>query len=79
VTDEGSPLLVMADTARQMERDQYLIKYGGHVRASGYEAEAGLQGLYAKQARQEGQVGAGVSLLSGASRVGGKYYYGRSS
>jgi hypothetical protein len=77
VTDEGSPLMVMADTARQMERDQYLIKYGGDVSASGYRAQAGLQGLYARQSQQQGQVGAGVSLLSSASNIGGKYYYGR--
>jgi hypothetical protein len=77
VTDEGSPLMVMADTARQMERDQYLIKYGGDVSASGYRAQAGLQGLYSRQSQQQGQVGAGVSLLSSASNIGGKYYYGR--
>jgi hypothetical protein len=76
-TSEGSPLLVRADTARQMARDEYLTRYGGAVRAGGYEQQAGLQGLYSKNYQQAANVGAGVSLLSSGAAIGGQTYYGR--
>src|SRR5882672_4345943 len=43
-TESGSPLLVRANEARQMQRDVYLTKYGGYVRSQGFEQQAGLQG-----------------------------------
>lgn len=76
-TESGSPLLVRADTARQMQRDVYLTKYGGYVRSSGFEQQAGLQRLYASNYRQAGEIGAGVSLLSSGAAIGGQTYYGR--
>lgn len=76
-TSEGSPLLVRADTARQMARDEYLTRYGGEVRSGGYEQQAGLQGLYAKNYQQAANVGAGVSLLSSGAGIAGQSYYGR--
>src|SRR5438876_6002080 len=45
VEEEGSPLLAMADTERQMARDRYLVKYGGEARATAFENEARLQGF----------------------------------
>lgn len=76
-TTEGSPLLVRADTARQMARDEYLTRYGGEVRAGGYEQQAGLYGMYAKSYQQAANVGAGVSLLSSGAGIAGQTYYGR--
>lgn len=75
VTDEGSPLLVMADTAREAERGAQLIRYGGSLATAGYQSQAGLQGAYASSYRRAGQIGAGVSLLSGvASLARGQAY-----
>jgi len=76
-TESGSPLLVRADTARQMQRDEYLTKYGGYVRASGYEQQAGLQGMYVRNYRSAAVTGAGASLLSSGASAYGQYYYGR--
>lgn len=74
VTTEGTPLLVMMDSARQAERDAQRIRYGGEIESFAYQGEAGLQRMTGKQAYQAGLIGAGVSLLSGASRIGGMYY-----
>lgn len=74
-TTEGSPLLVRADTARQMARDEYLTRYGGAVRAGGYEQQAGLQSLYASNYRSAAEVGAGVSLLSSGAGITRSYAY----
>lgn len=76
-TTSGSPLLVVSDSARQMQRDIYLTKYGGAVRAGGFQQQAGLQGLYARTYGRQAEVGAGVSLLSSGARIGGQAYYGR--
>lgn len=77
VTSEGSPLLIRADTARQMARDEYLTKYGGQVRAGGYQQQAGLQKLYQSNYQQAANVGAGVSLLSSGAGIASQSYYGR--
>ena len=77
VTEEGSPLLVMADTARQAERDLQLIRYGGEVSAAGFEAQAGLQRFYARQAERTGAIGAGVSLLGNVANIASQSYYWR--
>ena len=76
-TESGSPLLVRADTARQMQRDIYLTKYGGYVHSSGYLQQAGLQGLYAQNYHRGAEIGAGVSLLSSGSALAAQNYYGR--
>lgn len=75
--EAGSPLLVRADTARQMQRDVYLTRVGGEITASGYEQQGELYGLYARQSSQAANVGAGVSLLSSGAQIGGQYAYGR--
>lgn len=77
VDTEGSPLLAMADSARQMQRDVYLTKYGGTVRAGGFEEQAGLYGMYSRSAQVQSTTGAGVSLLSSAANIGTQTYYGR--
>lgn len=76
-TEEGSPLLVRADTARQMARDEYLTRYGGQVRAGGFEQQAGLYGKYASNYESAANLGAGVSLLSSGAGIAGQTYYGR--
>lgn len=76
-TSEGSPLLVRADQARQMARDEYMTKYGGYVHASGFEQQAQLQSMYASNYRRGADVGAGVSLLSSGATIASQSYYGR--
>ncbi|SRR5258705_12279750 len=75
--NEGSPLLVRADTARQMQRDVYLTKYGGYVRSQGFEQQAGLQGMYQHSYENAAAIGAGVSLLSSGAQIYGQTAYGR--
>ena len=74
VTMEGTPLLVMMETAREVEKDIQRIKWGGEAQASAFEGEAGLQRMIGKQAYQTGIMGAGTSLLTGASRMGAMEY-----
>ena len=74
VTMEGTPLLVMMETAREVEKDIQRIKWGGEAQAAAFEGEAGLQRMIGKQAYQQGIMGAGTSLLTGASRIGAMSY-----
>jgi hypothetical protein len=73
LTTEGSPLVVAMDSARQAERDQQLLRFGTDVRATGWAAEAELQGSAAKWYQKAGTLNAGVSLLAGASSVANIY------
>lgn len=75
--EEGSPLLVAADTAAQMRKDVYLTKYGGQIRAGAYEEEAGLQRMYAASYNRAAYIGAGSSLLSSGAGIAANTYYGR--
>lgn len=67
VNVEGSPLLVMMETAGDAEYDAQLIKYGGEIRASTAFAQAASDRMAARAARTGGYIGAGGSLLRGAS------------
>ena len=71
----GSPLLVMADTARQAELDAQIILSGGQSRASAAEAQARLSRYGAGAAQRAGYIGAGTTLLSGAA-TGYRQYSG---
>ncbi len=73
---EGTPLLVMMNTAREVEKDLQRIKWGGEAQANAFQGEAGLQRMMGKQAYQQGVMGAGTTLLTGASRAAGMYYMG---
>lgn len=73
VTEEGSPLLVMADTLEQAELDAQRIRYGGEVSAAGFESQARLSRFQGQQAAQAGLIGAGSTLLSGAASAARVY------
>ncbi len=76
--DEGSPLLAEIDSAEQASLDIARVKYAGAVRSSNYGAEQNLQKYYAKAYQQQGYLGAGTSLLSGAaSGAAGAYGAGK--
>lgn len=67
VSMEGSPLLVMEDTAGQGELDALAIRYGGDVAAARERSAANLSRMQGKAAQTAGYFQAGSTLLSGAS------------
>jgi len=74
VTFEGSPLLVLADTAAEAEMDALAIRYGGETRARGYEMEAISSRWQGKMAKLTGRIGAVSTILSTGGQMG--YLYG---
>jgi hypothetical protein len=77
VTMEGTPLLTLMESAREREKDLQRIRWGGEAQASTYEGEAGLRRMMGEQSYKQGIMGAGTSLLSGASKIGSMYYTGK--
>ena len=75
----GSPLLVIADSARQAELDAQIILAGGEARGIGFEAQAALSRFQGRQASTAGYVNAGSTLLSGASNAAFRYANTRST
>lgn len=91
--DAGSPLDILGDTAAFGELDALTIRgnaereaYGYRVQGSNFQAESGLLASQGSNAMMQGVVGAGASLLSGATRIsdraagrfgGGTSYYPR--
>lgn len=69
VVNTGSPLLVLADSAREAEMDALNIRYGGELKAQGLEANARSEEFQGKNAKRQGIIGAGSTLLSGAART----------
>jgi len=83
ITTEGSPLLVMMETARQGELDALRIRYTSEVearqglfQAQQYQSEATLQRYQGKQAQKAGYLSAGGTLLTGIGSAA-SYYGGR--
>lgn len=71
VTMTGTPLLVLEDTAAQIERDALAIRYGGSLEAARATSAASMARFTGKQARTASYYRAGGSLLTGASQVAG--------
>lgn len=69
VTSSGSPLLVMEDTAAEIERDALAIRYGGNVAAANARSSATLSRLTGSQAKTASYYSAGSSLLTGISKA----------
>lgn len=61
VTLEGSPILVMADTAAEAELDEALIKFEGISRVGALEREAKMQKQYGRSALYGALISAGQS------------------
>ena len=59
-TLEGSPMMIIEDTAAEAELEALHIRKGGSARASAFAAQA-------KAAKTSGLFGAGTSLLGGAA------------
>ena len=66
---EGSPLLVMEDTAAQGEMDALAIRWGGDVAAARARSEANLMKMQGRTAGRLGAIQAGTTLLSGAGQT----------
>ncbi len=65
----GTPLLVQEETARSIDQDVSLIRFGGRQRASFRRSQASLSLFEGRSARRAGTIAAGTSLLSGATRA----------
>jgi len=70
MTMEGSPLLIMEETAAQGEIDAMLIRQTGRARKAELSGERALVKMGGRQALYGGTAQAGGSLLTGL----GKYY-----
>ena len=77
---EGSPLLVMADSAAKAEKDALAIRWGGNVAATGQENQSTLLRYYGQNARRTGQLQgktantmANATLLQGIGNAGMAY------
>lgn len=70
VTMEGSPLLVMADSWTEFERDKALARFDADTAMSQASSRAGMHRLQGRQAMQAGVIGAGTSLLTGSYSMG---------
>ena len=76
VTMEGTPLEVMADTASEQEQDIIANRYNTNIAAWRAESQAGQFGFEASRdtamagtSTTAGYLGAGTTLLTGASRA----------
>ncbi len=79
-TLQGSPLEVMANTAREYERDILATGFGGQVSAVQKLNEADIYRWQGNQQKKASLWGAGTTLLTGfgnwgLSRIGGRRYY----
>lgn len=73
VTFEGSPLLLMEETAAEGEIDALMIQREGKLRASRYQSEAELSRMKGSAAQRAGYWGAGSTLLTGGSSAASVY------
>jgi hypothetical protein len=69
---EGSPLLVMAESAAEAEYDAQLIRYGGETRATNLYAQAAAERMQGRAARIGSYFGAASSLLKAGAAASGK-------
>lgn len=77
----GSPLDILTDTAQMGALDTQTIRNNAEREGLGYEAqgmnfraEAGLNRMQAKSAKQAGMIGAFGSVVSGVGQVADKWY-----
>jgi hypothetical protein len=77
ITGEGTPLLLLLDSAQQAEVEAGRARYTGQVNEQAAEASANLYRTRGAQARAGGVIGAGTSLLTGAASAGSAYSRGR--
>jgi hypothetical protein len=69
-TASGSPQAVLENGAAQSALDAAKIKYGGQLKAAGYQNTASLSTYEASAASTGGYLSAAGTLLSGAAKTG---------
>lgn len=67
VLGAGTPLLLMKQTAEELQADIGMIMRGGRVRGSFLRQKAGITLAGGRDLARAGMIGAGTALLSGAS------------
>ena len=78
LTAAVTPLLVLQRTARMLEEDEQVIRFGGRRRSAFREGEAQISLASGRSAARAGMIGAGSSLLAGGARLaryGGQQQY----
>lgn len=65
----GTSLLLQQDLAAETEFQALLIQAGGDTQAAGFTSDATVFGMDASSAITQGNLGAGTTLLRGASKV----------
>lgn len=80
VTGEGTPLLAAAETMTNADLDALAIRYASTVeqgqllsQQAGQRQAVTLEKMRAKAFNQASYIGAGASLITGASKIGGLY------
>lgn len=68
-SESGSSLLVTDDTVKQGAMDALAIRYGGDVKAAKQRSAANLYRMQGKAAMTSAGIGAGTTLLTGASKL----------
>lgn len=74
---EGSPLLMMEETAAEGELDALMIERTGKLYEQRYMSEAALSRMRGGATRRAGYYGAGSTLLTGAGSAASTYGYSR--
>jgi len=77
--DKGSPLLIMAKSAEDAEKDALAIRWMGDVNATEYENQATLNRFYGRNAKKTGNTQANTTLLQGIGNAGMAYGQGKNS
>ena len=73
VLSEGSPLVVLAETAGEGEKEALTIRYGGNVKATSLRNRANLQRYYGGVSEKAGKIKATGTLLSGLGSAAFNY------
>jgi len=78
---QGSPLLIMSEFEAETEKEAGNITSGALSRAGDYMTQGSMYGAAGKNAYSQGMMGAGATLLQGASSIYGtgaqKGYWGK--
>lgn len=72
-TDEGSPLDVLAMSAKDAKLDEETVLYHGRLKASGDYGAAALERASGKTAQQQGYLNAASYLIGGGGKAAATY------
>lgn len=70
---EGSPVDVLAESARMATLDAATLKYNYRLKGLGYQTEAALASSNAENSRTASYFNAAGSMLSGGSKIAGMF------